>query len=406
MRSIEELQLVPVWVNTGHLVSTAKHIMGGHNLRVLAVVDGGIYVGSVTRERLAASQDDQRVGEIMDPPSVVLSPGTPVRRAAELFAEENLDYAAVADQKVFLGMLTPQMLLRELGRSWDPLTNLSWSDALREWGIENLRDGREVAVIFIDLDDFGQFNKNYGHIVGDRVLRKVARGLEEFLDPSDILVRYGGDEFAIGSLRSADAAQEYAQQLLESVSGKELDHVAEPVTFSVGVAGGKRTKEREKVHYAATMDSLINLASKDCMAKKASRTPAKAATAATAGRLPACVLLVSADDQNPATPTAVTLSLGGEIITEVQVRGDRPVIESVAMATARAIERKLGATLILDDIQLVEGNGHGKFITVKGRVRTASGDVPIAGTCSAEKDIYAAAAQAVLEAVTVWRGNF
>ncbi|MFI5386600.1 MAG: GGDEF domain-containing protein, partial [Fimbriimonadales bacterium] len=148
----------------------------------------------------------------------------------------------------------------------------SWSDRLREWGVENLKEGREITIVFIDLDDFGSYNKKYGHIVGDRVLQKVAELIQERIEPStDQLVRYGGDEFAIGTTRDQTESTKLARTLQDGMSGLRVAGSDEPVTFSIGVQGGKRTKERENVHYAATLDNLINLASKNSMAEKSAK---------------------------------------------------------------------------------------------------------------------------------------
>ena len=98
-------------------------------------------------------------------------------------------------------------LLGQLRQSFDPMTQLPWSDALRDWGAEQLRHSNEIAVIFIDLNKFGAFNKQYGHVIGDKVLQGVVQALKDVLDPAtDLLVRYGGDEFAIGTLRDRDEA--------------------------------------------------------------------------------------------------------------------------------------------------------------------------------------------------------
>jgi len=52
-------------------------------------------------------------------------------------------------------------------------------------------------LIFIDLDNFKAINDGYGHEVGDKVLRLVARRLQSLVNPDDVLVRYSGDEFII-----------------------------------------------------------------------------------------------------------------------------------------------------------------------------------------------------------------
>ncbi len=90
------------------------------------------------------------------------------------------------------------------------------------------------SVAYVDLDDFKAINDNFGHLVGDEVLREVANCLRESLRRPDIAARLGGDEFAI-LLPETDV--EGARAILNRLQGAlrvAMRRHAWPVTFSIG----------------------------------------------------------------------------------------------------------------------------------------------------------------------------
>jgi diguanylate cyclase (GGDEF)-like protein len=83
----------------------------------------------------------------------------------------------------------------------DPLTNLAnrvlFTDRL-EHALSRRDEKRgQIAVLFVDLDDFKMVNDSFGHAAGDDLLRNVSERLRSVLRPADTAARFGGDEFAI-----------------------------------------------------------------------------------------------------------------------------------------------------------------------------------------------------------------
>jgi diguanylate cyclase (GGDEF)-like protein/PAS domain S-box-containing protein len=87
-------------------------------------------------------------------------------------------------------------LLRQTAHT-DALTGLPNRRALDETLSAAVELGQSFCVAMIDLDNFKQLNDELGHAAGDRLLRQAAAGWQEALRTSDVLARYGGDEFAI-----------------------------------------------------------------------------------------------------------------------------------------------------------------------------------------------------------------
>ena len=83
----------------------------------------------------------------------------------------------------------------------DPLTevgNRKYFDRQLAFSTLESRDsGSVLSMLMIDIDHFKKFNDTYGHLVGDQVLRLVARTMVENLKGRDIIARYGGEEFVI-----------------------------------------------------------------------------------------------------------------------------------------------------------------------------------------------------------------
>lgn len=79
------------------------------------------------------------------------------------------------------------------------------------------KNKREMAVIFLDIDNFKEVNDNFGHDIGDRMLKEVADRLKDNLHKKDILSRLGGDEFimVIPDITSRDQIINYLEKILD-----------------------------------------------------------------------------------------------------------------------------------------------------------------------------------------------
>lgn len=105
----------------------------------------------------------------------------------------------------------------------------------------------------VDVDHFKAFNDTYGHPEGDACLRDVARALKgACLRPSDLVSRYGGEEFAVLLPHTPAAGAEHlAQRVLAAVARLGIPHVrssaAAHVTVSVGVGTTARLIARATV---------------------------------------------------------------------------------------------------------------------------------------------------------------
>lgn len=128
----------------------------------------------------------------------------------------------------------------------DPLTGLSnrkaFDNNLKLLQNQAINGEMEFSLLLIDIDHFKQFNDKYGHLVGDEVLKIVAREMMSAVKGRDIVARYGGEEFAVllpstalgGALSVAEGLRKnIASHTLTRKDKKESYGV---LSVSVGVA--------------------------------------------------------------------------------------------------------------------------------------------------------------------------
>ncbi len=131
----------------------------------------------------------------------------------------------------------------------DSLTGLLNRLAFEEWIADTCRDdgGKELAVLYIDLDNFKPVNDEFGHSVGDLALGEFAKRLCAVVRPTDAIARLGGDEFAIalaGIRCVADAGMIAQKVVAEAARPMQFDGRTIHVGASVGVAVDA-TRERD-----------------------------------------------------------------------------------------------------------------------------------------------------------------
>jgi len=169
---------------------------GGQRHICFPIIQSGA-VGSVL-QLVSTPQDQQRLFELEPYINVYLREASPVletKRLMETLREANLR---------------------------DPMTGLNNRRFLEEY-VETLignvqRKKSTLAILMLDLDYFKMVNDTYGHDAGDAVLKALAKVLKQSVRASDMVIRYGGEEFLI---------------ILQESQGHNADQVAEKIRVSV-----------------------------------------------------------------------------------------------------------------------------------------------------------------------------
>jgi diguanylate cyclase (GGDEF)-like protein len=153
----------------------------------------------------------------------------------------------------------------------DPLTGLpvqgAFQDLYQRLAAGARRRGTGILLMLVDIDNLRGINDTMGYMVGDEVLKATADALESASRATDLISRYGGDDFAVLMIdtdtRHAESiAARVGEKLRELTRRRGLHGV---VRYDIGIAAANRPP--------SALDSLFRRAHEDMHARKLQRTP-------------------------------------------------------------------------------------------------------------------------------------
>jgi diguanylate cyclase (GGDEF)-like protein/excisionase family DNA binding protein len=143
------------------------------------------------------------------------------------FSEEEFELVQLFAAQVSIALQNAEVFQAvEIRARTDDLTGLLNHGTFQEWLDRSTRDGQPFSLIMLDLDDFRTVNNDQGHQAGDKLLRRIADGLVKAGRESDLVFRYGGDEFTFllpntdgeGALQVAERARQAVAATRRGVS--------------------------------------------------------------------------------------------------------------------------------------------------------------------------------------------
>jgi diguanylate cyclase (GGDEF)-like protein len=135
---------------------------------------------------------------------ITVSPNNPYLEALSLMKKFNISHLPVVNQKKKLvGILS----IRDIAKNFpelifiDPLTEVNNRAYLNIIKTKIKKISGPATVLMVDIDNFKEINDTFGHVVGDKVLKKLAQTLRKNVKITDEVIRYGGEEFLIIAYR-------------------------------------------------------------------------------------------------------------------------------------------------------------------------------------------------------------
>ncbi len=140
------------------------------------------------------------------------------------------------------------------------LNHLSFQNIFELEFERHRRHERNMSLLFLDIDHFKRINDDYGHQVGDRILREVGRVLTANLRKIDYVFRYGGDEFVVLMTETdSGRASMLAERILAAVK-RDVGKISPSrfkVSLSIGVADCSALTQAEREELLLRADGAL-----------------------------------------------------------------------------------------------------------------------------------------------------
>ena len=240
-------------VSSDKSVSYAAERMNEWKVGSLIVVDHGTVMGIITSRDVRSSHPNRIVADAMTPNPICTSPDRFIWDALNIMDRHEIERILIMEEDKMVGLATREAIKMKVSEFMDPLTGLYRAPYIQYAGEEFLKNRQPFHLLFIDLNDFGQINKRYGHPFGDDVIREFSnRAAAEVVEDRDFLCRYAGDEFVMITLADESEVEHFIRLFSQPIVINNI---------SVSAAVGHVNGHREPDFFTLSLREILSRAS-------------------------------------------------------------------------------------------------------------------------------------------------
>lgn len=248
------LAIARVYELTGAILGISEEDANGLVDRIRAELDDHSDLFSV---------DMAKVGSPLELLSQAMGQLSMLAASASMVREESR--ALNCEMREENGRLRKRVLELTQSMMTDPLTTLY----NRAYLVQQLEDRTEiaqqqespVAVLFIDVDHFKDVNDTHGHLLGDEVLKSISRILKDTVRQTDVVTRYGGEEFVIlAAAKDIEGLQMQAERLRMKIEANTIEYGSQQLRVTVSIGGAIAVPEPAQEEFPALLLELADVA--------------------------------------------------------------------------------------------------------------------------------------------------
>ncbi len=262
MYNVKEIMSSPVIsITSGKSVLQAAEYMQKYKVGGLPVIEGENLVGIITSKDVRYHHHNRLVADSMSNPVISCDINSKIWDTAELLHKYSIERMPVMENSKVVGIITKSTIMKKIGQLYDPLTDIYNAGYIYQVASKLISEGHEISVALFDVNNFGQINKKYGHLYGDRCLKQIVKVFKDNIKINcDFVCRYGGDEFVLISLKKISSVEKMVEIIIDLIA-EDTIKAGVPATVSVGICGNQKKHAGNEVKLHEIVENLINKAS-------------------------------------------------------------------------------------------------------------------------------------------------